>query len=532
MRAGFPQDLIHFLEQPDSYPHRPDSVKHIQTHISHVFIASPYVYKFKKPVDFDFLDFSTPKNRKYYCEQEVKLNSRLCDGPYLGTIPIYKRGDSWSFSEIGNQGPAEYAVWMKQLSKEDFLIEYLRKGLLTYNHLDRVVEKLVPFYKNQSPDQEILKWGEPDKIKVNTDENFEQTESFIGETISKIAYDTMHSFTNQYLDRRKNLFEQRIREGRIVDGHGDLHLEHIHFTADRVCIYDCIEFNDRFRYQDIASDIAFLSMDLDFNSLPKVSNYFINQMSEELDDPDLLRMIDFYKCYRAYIRGKVKSMESGEEEVDDFDRDKAARLARRYFSLALRYVLFGSKPAVLVFMGPVASGKSTLAKRAAGELKLKHFSSDILRKKRAGLPLNTRTPSTEREQVYSKRASDRTYQELTDHAIEEISKGHGVILDATFGNPGYRRNLVQHLITFDTDILFIEADAPDETRKKRLKERAGQTSVISDARLEDLEKLDSRYQSPLEMDADSHIKISTVGTKNQSLSNLFRTMVENRFSGV
>lgn len=528
MPASFPQDLIHFLEQPNSYPHQPDSVKHIQTHISHVFIAPPYVYKFKKPVDFDFLDFSTLKKRKYYCEQEVKLNNRLCEGPYLGTIPVYKQGNSWSFSRNEKRKPAEYAVWMNQLSKEDFLIEYLKKGELSNKHIDRVVEKLGPFYKNQSLGHEILEWGEPDKIKVNTDENFEQTEAFIGNTISKISYDTIQFFTNQYLNRRLHLFKQRIKEQHIVDGHGDLHLEHIHFTADQVCIYDCIEFNDRFRYQDIASDIAFLAMDLDFNGLPQKSNYFIQQMSEKLNDPDILNITDFYKCYRAYIRGKVKSMESAEQEVEASNREKAAQLAKRYFSLALRYALLGSKPAVLVFMGRVASGKSTLATGVAAELNLKHFSSDILRKKQAGLSLEIRTPSKKRNQIYSESTSDHIYQELTDSTIREILQGHCVVLDATFGNPEYRKRFMQQLENFDANILFIEAEAPHGIRKSRLMERENQPGVISDARIEDLEKLDEKFHPPLKTDTSSYFKISTTVSKEESLTNLFRKMVEHR----
>lgn len=528
MIKKLPAGLIQFLKQPTSYPHHPESVEHIQTHISHVFIAPPYVYKFKKPVDFDFLDFSTLKKRKYYCDQEVKLNRRLCDGPYLGVIPVYKQGDSWSFTGDEKSKPAEYGVWMNLLSKENFLIEYLKKGELTNKHIDRVVEKLGQFYKNQSPGHEILEWGEPDKIKINTDENFEQTEAFIGRTISKISYDTIQYFTNHYLNRQEHLFKQRIKEQHIVDGHGDLHLEHIHFTADQVCIYDCIEFNDRFRYQDIASDIAFLAMDLDFNGLPQMSNYFIHQMSAELNDPDLLNITDFYKCYRAYIRGKVKSMESVEQEVEESNREKAAQLAKRYFSLSLRYALLGSRPAVLVFMGRVASGKSTLATGVASELNIKHFSSDILRKKQAGLSLETRTPSKKREQIYSERASDQIYQELTDHAIREILQGHCVVLDATFSNPEYRGRFMQQLKNLDANILFIEAEAPLAIRKARLMDRANKPDVISDARIEDLEKLDEKFHPLLKTDTYSYFKISTTESKEESLKNLFRKMVEDR----
>lgn len=522
----FPEGLIQFLEQTASYPHQPESVEHIQTHISHVFIAPPYVYKFKKPVNFEFLDFSTLKKRKYYCEREVDLNSRLCEGPYIGVVPLYNSGATWSFNKTEGAEPAEYGVHMHQLSGDHFLIEYMNTGKLTDLHLRRVADKLLPFYKNQSPSQEILKWGEPDQIKINTDENFEQTKEFIGNTISRYTYETIQYYTNQFLNEHRNLFKKRIEEKRIKDGHGDLHLEHIHFSEedDRVCIYDCIEFNDRFRYQDIASDIAFLAMDLDFNGLPDLSRSFIEQMSDRLNDPDLIKLVDFYKCYRAYVRGKVKSLESSEEEVGTSGRERAVQLAKDYFSLALQYVLFGSKPFVLVFMGRVASGKSTLAKQVADELNIQRFSSDILRKERADQPLKIRTPSQKREEIYRKEVSDSIYRELTELALKEISEGHSTVLDATFGNPEYRKNLISQMENTNTGLFFIEAEAPNEIRLSRLRKRENQTDVISDARAEDLDKIDAFYNSPDELSSGMRITISTNKSVGRSLKMLFQGM--------
>jgi aminoglycoside phosphotransferase family enzyme/predicted kinase len=530
----FPEGLIQFLEQTASYPHQPESVEHIQTHISHVFIAPPYVYKFKKPVNFDFLDFSTLKKRKYYCEREVDLNSRLCEGPYIGVVPLYKSGATWSFNKTEGAEPAEYGVHMHQLSGDHFLIEYMNTGKLTDLHLRRVADKLLPFYKNQSPGQEILKWGEPDRIKINTDENFEQTKEFIGNTISRYTYETMQYYTNQFLNEHRNLFKKRIEEKRIKDGHGDLHLEHIHFSDKdgRVCIYDCIEFNDRFRYQDIASDLAFLAMDLDFNGLPDLSRSFIEQMSEGLNDPDLMKVVDFYRCYRAYVRGKVKSLESSEEEVGTSGRERAVQLAKDYFSLALQYVLFGSKPSVLVFMGRVASGKSTLAKQVADELNIQRYSSDILRKEQADQPLKIRTLSQKREKLYRKEVSDSIYRDLADLAVHEISEGRSIVLDATFGNPEYRKNLISQIENKHAGLYFIEAEAPQETRLNRLQSRENQADVISDARAEDLDKIDRFYHSPGELPPGKHITVSTNVSVGQSLKVLFRGLTNKQIKGI
>jgi uncharacterized protein len=270
------QLLIDFLKKPGSYPHKPEQVEHLQTHISHVFIAPPYVFKLKKPLDLGFLDFSTVEKRKYFCEQEVKLNRRLCNEIYVGVVCL--AGSEGSFELIPAtekpENPVDYLVKMKQLQNDHFLIRKVKEGNLKREHLERVAYRLADFYSEQNTDPDILKYGEPSVIRYNTDENFNQTREFIGETIDDKAFQAIRYFTNTFLERGDDLFQKRINEKRIIDGHGDLHLEHINLSENGICIYDCIEFNERFRYQDVAADLAFLAMDLDFHHLQMESLYF------------------------------------------------------------------------------------------------------------------------------------------------------------------------------------------------------------------------------------------------------------------
>ncbi|MEX0769861.1 MAG: AAA family ATPase [Balneolaceae bacterium] len=530
MPQSFPDHLIAFLKNPGSYPHNPGQVEHIQTHISHVFIAPPFVYKFKKPVNFDFLDFSTPEKRKYFCEREVELNRRLCEGLYLGVTQVFLENGSWSFESTNSALQVEYAVKMNLLEKKNFLIHTVKEGKLSKEHLDRVINKLIPFYRSQTPDEKILKWGKPKKIKVNTDENFKQTKPFIGDTIPKHTYYAIRTYTQRFLDENRELFLKRIDKKRIVDGHGDLHLEHIYMTDDHVCIYDCIEFNERFRYQDITSDISFLAMDLDFNNLRNEARYFVEEMSAKLHDPDIKQLIDFYKCYRSYVRGKVKSLQSSEEEVSLSDRTHAAGLAGRYFQLSLSYALFGSKPTVLIFMGRVGSGKSTLSRQLAEEVGLHYSASDITRKKMGGIPLSKRTPLSKRNQLYSDEMSDRTYEELIETAKTEILNGKSLILDATFSDPSYRNQLLLLLKNIEAEYYFIETEAPAVVRKKRLENRKQDSTVISDARHEDFEMLDSRYDPPSEINPRHLIRINTDKSKEESIQQLFQKLVNIQLS--
>ncbi|SHE57535.1 hypothetical protein SAMN05443144_10271 [Fodinibius roseus] len=532
--TGLTDELLHFLKRPGSYPHAPREVRHIQTHISHVFIVPPYVYKLKKPVDFGFLDYSSLAKRRTYCHREVQLNRRLTEDIYLGVVGIARReGERGYLIGSVDQGMdmdpdsgsvVEYAVKMRKLSEEYFLHSYIEEGRLTNRHLDRVAGRLARFYTGQQQSDELSEWGAMEQVKVNTDENFSQTKRFIGETIEGDTFRAIRQYTGDYYRGHGDLFQKRREEGRIVDGHGDLHLEHIYITPEKVMVYDCIEFNDRFRYGDLAADLAFLAMDLDFNGCWREQRYFVSRMAGKLGDSDLERIITFYKCYRAYVKGKVKSLQSTEEEVPPEEREKAAGLASRYFSLSLRYALLGSDAVVVIFMGRVGTGKSTLSGWLSDRLKVSRYSSDHIRKRSMGLPLTDRTPEDQRPKLYSREMSEHTYGVLGEQAAG--SDENTVILDATYSKREDRERLVEKLESSGRDYLFVEARCPDETIKERLRRREEQSGVVSDARLEDFDKLSKAYEPPAELD-DSHlIPVDT----NQSIEDSIRELA-NRLAG-
>ncbi|MCW9707486.1 nucleoside monophosphate kinase [Fodinibius salsisoli] len=523
--ATIQPDLISFLEQKSTYEHEPSHVQHIQTHISHVFIVSPYVYKIKKPVDFGFLDYSTLEKRYTCCRQEVALNKRLAGDVYLGVMGIEKSGENYSFtSDLDSDFITEYAVKMRKLENKYFLHNYIDKGRLQEEHLNRVADKLADFYEQQEQDKELAKWGAIKKIKVNTDENFTQVAPFIRQTIDENSFKAIRYYTSSYYEQYSGLFKQRMEGGCIVDGHGDLHLEHIHITEDQVRIYDCIEFNERFRYGDWAADLAFLAMDLDFNDCFEEERYLINRMAEKLQDHTLADIIDFYKCYRAVVKGKVKSLQSTEDEVPLSEQKEAVSLARRYFDLALRYALIGSEPVVLIFMGQVGTGKSTLAKKLSDKLGIEHLSSDRIRKASAGLPLTERTPASKREMLYSSKISDNIYHTLLTRAVKTIAMGRSIILDATYGQKSMRMQLVQRLTAKSIPYIFIEAQAPEDIIVKRLKDREERDDVVSDARVEDFYQLSNAYIKPTEMQQLLHVNTNQEVTK--SINELYTKLID------
>lgn len=526
-RPGY-SDLIQFLGKPVSYPHQPEDVQHIQTHISHVFLAGSFVYKIKKPLDLGFLDYSTLQKRKICCQREVELNRRLSDDIYIGVVGFTTKNEHFQFVEdnLDSEAIVEYAVKMHRLPEEYFLHRLTEENTLTTKHIDRVADKLTGFYKAQEQNSNLNHWGSVESIRVNTDENFEQTKQFTGETIERVSFDAIRYFNDRYFQKRRSLFHQRTESGKIVDGHGDLHLEHIHITPEKVQIYDCIEFNERFRYGDLAADLAFLAMDLDFNHCWQLERYFVEQMAKKLKDETLFEIIDFYKCYRAYVKGKVKSFQSAEKEVPENERTQAKVKARKYFDLSLRYALLGSEPVVLVMMGRVGTGKSTLAKHLADRLEVKIYSSDHIRKYMARIPLEKRTPASVRPELYTEEMTSEVYDRLINSAVHEVSKGLPAILDATFSAKERRQKLRDQLEKASVPYLFIETVASENTIIERLKDREKAHGVISDARCEDFEMLNSAYRAPDEIDEKRIIHVSTDTPLDDTIQELYRKMVD------
>jgi len=330
------------LLEPRAYPHKPQKIELVQTQMSFILLTGEYVYKIKKPVNLGYLDYTTLEKRRFFCQQELELNRRLCPDAYLAVVPITMslRGAKRrsNLLRIGGQGKAiEYAVKMKQLPQDRMMDVLLPQGRVTQEMVARVAEKLVGFHQRAETNQKIAAFGRLDVIRQNTDENFAQTEKYIGISITAEEYRHVKNYTDNFVDSNASLFDKRVREGKIKDCHGDLHAAHVCFT-DGICIYDCIEFNDRFRYSDVASEIAFLAMDLDRYRQAGLSRHLINTYVGLSHDEGLLKLLDFYKCYRAYVRGKVESFKLDDPYIPEEEKAKVLTAAQGYFQLAESYL--------------------------------------------------------------------------------------------------------------------------------------------------------------------------------------------------
>lgn len=334
---GLLPKYLEYLLQPESYPHPVDKVELLQTHISFVTLAGDYVYKWKKPVNFGFVDFSSLGKRKFFCERELFLNRRLCPEIYLETLWLSREGPSFRLK--GDGEVVEYGLKMVRMPEEGMMNRVIGAGLLRQEHLALIVDILVPFYRQVGRGgEEVRENGRARAVARTIASNFAQTKPFVGSApLSFERFARIKRGTDSFLGREE-IFAERIAAGCIRDCHGDLYSNNICLAEkSKIHIFDCLEFNDSLRFIDVCADVAFLAMDLDFYGLVELSDFFIHRFIERSGDEGLLKILDFYKCYRAYVRGKVGLLAAADPAMEKIAAEGWSRIAGQYFQLAEKY---------------------------------------------------------------------------------------------------------------------------------------------------------------------------------------------------
>jgi hypothetical protein len=510
------EKIFQLMEKPGFYPHDVSKIEQRETHISKVFLTGAYVYKIKKAVNLEFLDYTTLAKRKYYCHQETTLNRRLSHNIYLGVVAINFKDGRYSISGPGK--PVEYAVKMRQLPENRSLIRMLKDEKVDYRAIDQLARMLADFYPYSASDEKITAFGSWETIRAKNEENFEQMKKFAGEMFNDRIFDVIRAATRSFLIRRRALFQHRTENGKICDCHGDLRSGHIYFD-DGIQIIDCIEFNERYRYSDIASDLAFLVMDLDFEGFAKIARHLVNTFAKYANDSDIFVLIDFYKCYRALIRTKVNCLQLENTTIGGWKKAKFRREIDRYMDLAYQYALQFTRPTLWVVCGMPGSGKSKISNELSKHLNVKVFCSDLVRKELFGLKPHDFMDVSFEKGIYSKEASSLTYGKLLLLAQEEIEKGASVILDATFGNKHQRDEALRLAKDMDANIVFVECCSPEHLSRARLIKRE-KGPCISDARIRYFEWFKKRFEPLNEIHDEMHIRINTEKPLTENIHNL------------
>ncbi len=359
----------------------------------------------------------------------------------------------------------DYAVVMRRLPDEATLEARVRAGTLSVTDLGDVARFIAAFHRTSASSEQIDHFGTLAVIGGNCEENFTQLQPYLGRTLDHATYDRIVDYTRRFMHARAVLFTRRIAEQRIRDCHGDLRLQHVYLLDEhiqatqglpRIVVLDRIEFNERFRYSDVASEIAFLAMELDLVGRSDLARAFVTAYSEASGDEDLPELLPFYSCYRACVRGKVYSFQLDDLAIPEVQRQEATRTARTLLALAGRYAYSPTAPVVLLVGGLMGTGKSTLALALQQALGWAYLSSDIERKRLA--QIDPAHPQAEQfgQGIYSAEWTRRTYEALQAQLARHLARNRSVIVDATFLRRADRLAMLHIANDHGTRPVFVE----------------------------------------------------------------------------
>ncbi len=470
--------LIEALRDPGAYPHPVDSVEVVHTHASVVFLAGDHAYKVKKPVDLGFLDYSTLEKRERMCRAEVELNARLAPRVYLGVVPIAAVGDR---VRIGGDGPVlEVAVKMVRLPDEARLGERLRAGAVTPAQLDAIALRIARFHRDARRGPEIAAWAGYDVVERNALENLEQLRDAVGTATSEAVYARLDALTRHELAVQRPRIEARADRG--CETHGDLRLEHVYLFPDRepphdLCIVDCIEFNERFRYADPIADIAFLVMDMQAHGARAEADRLVERYIDAADDHDGAALLPLYIAYRATVRGKVRAMQAADPEVPEPMRAAALQAARGHLLQAVAELAPPhERPCLLLMCGLPGTGKSVLAKELAARAGFTVVRSDVTRKRLAGLRPGESGGNAPAAGIYAQDFTERTYEACREEAERRLFEGERVIVDATFRDEPHRLRFIEVARRWCVPVRILHCHADETLVHDRLDRRVGDPS--------------------------------------------------------
>lgn len=467
--------LVEQLSRPEAYAERPREIVLHETHISWVFVTEQFAYKLKKPLRFDFLDYSSVEKRRAACQAELRLNRRLAGDVYLDVLPITR--DSAGNLHVAGAGiTVDWAVRMQRLADEDRLDCRIREARVTEADVEHVATRLATFYRHApslAVDEKSYRGAIEGHVRSNHHELSQAGRGLPQELVARV-----HQAQLRFLSLASALLERRVREGRIIDGHGDLRPEHIYVLEPPVAI-DCIEFNDEFRQLDAADELAFLAMECDRLDASSLGARLFESCCRATGDEPPLRLVAFFKSYRAAVRAKVHALRA--DQAQGNQRNHSLREAIAYLELADHYRDRSERPLLLVVGGLMGTGKSTLAAALATQFGTEVLSTDAIRHEIFG---HSERPAEFGEGNYTAEARQRVYRELFERASACLDRELSLVLDGTFLG-GTANQLVEQLVQQHGAALFrVRATCPTEIALQRIRDRAASGGSLSEARPE------------------------------------------------
>jgi aminoglycoside phosphotransferase family enzyme/predicted kinase len=474
--------LITTLErQPQRFPHPVQALQHIETHISHVVLTGPYAYKFKKPVNLGFLDFSTLEQRRFYCHEELRLNRRLAPELYDSVVAITGTADD---PHLDGEGTAiDYAVRMRQFPAGARLDEVSDRGELTNAHIDQIVATLAAFHRHAPASGPQSLHGTPASVGDRVRQNFEQIEAHCADTTVHAQLQPLRTWSETQLLALHEDFELRRREGWIRECHGDLHLANMALIDERVVIFDALEFSDDLRWIDPLCEVAFLYMDLEHRGHSMLARRLLNGYLEAANDYQGLGLFQYYLAYRAMVRAKVAAIEAHQHAKEPARAKTALKTLQSYLDLATRYSAARDRAPLILLHGFSGSGKTWLSKRLIETLGAIRLRSDVERKRLLGLSPEDCTDSGIASGAYAPEITQKTYQRLQALAYPILEARFPVIIDATFLLRSQRTPFQRLAQIADVPFVILDLRTPDALLRERIIHRNNTQRDASEATL-------------------------------------------------
>ena len=496
--------LITALQDPSRYSHPCNAVKVVETHLSWVLLTGAFAYKIKKPVDFGFVNFTTLDRRRYFCEEELRLNRRLAPRLYLDVVAITGEPDA---PRIEGSGPAiEYAVRMVQFPQEQLAARQLAQRGLTAWHIDALAHDVAAFHDRIPWAGAAMGHGDPDRVHAPVRQNFAQLLELLAAGSDRRQVEALARWSEARFAAIRDVLQRRQQAGHVRECHGDLHLGNMALLDGRLVMFDGIEFNPALRWIDTASEVAFVVMDLLHRGSAKFSHQFLSAYLEASGDYPSLQVMDYYLVYRAMVRAKIAAIRAQQSA-----HDAAAALdeARAYLKLAASLAR-PRRPALLITHGLSGSGKTTLSQALVGGLGMIRVRSDVERKRLFGLAPSARTAAGAGQGIYSPEATARTYEVLEERAAAIVQAGYGAMVDATFLRHSQRARFADLADRLGCPFAIIAFEAGPATLRRRVSERAESEADASEATLD---ILDAQLQERQDLSASERATAVVIDTE-------------------
>lgn len=474
-------NIVTALQDPDRFPHPVTEFKTIETHISIVLLTGEYAYKFKKPVDFGFVDFTSLKKRRYFCKEELRLNRRLAPDIYLGVVTV---GGDDAHPRFDSEPTIEYCVKMRQFPQAAELETALTENKVDATAFQRLAQHVARFHDQAAIAGANSEFGSFTQVQEQCEHNFQTLRDGLPDLNVAADLRILQEWTENQLNHYRRFIEQRRQHNHVRECHGDMHVTNMIWLDDEIRIFDCIEFNPQLRWIDVMNEIAFLLMDLDARDRSAYGRVFINSYLETSGDYGGLQLLSLFKVYRSLVRAKIAWLRAGQSEVDKAAYDRI----RDHLALARSYIDLSGSPALIITHGLSGSGKTTITADLIAHSDAVRVRSDVERKRLQGIAAHESSHSGLGEAIYSAAHTEQTYQHLADCARSIIASGRSAIVDATFLQREQRRQFQDLAHELGVPFRILDCQAPAAVLRERIIARSRQGDDASEADLRVLER--------------------------------------------